>query len=129
MLYFARSQSHLSPFPPLFLSLCRFFLKFFLKCNQNCLKNAGNPRDMRRFQVRCSCLHLYSVCCSVGKDHTYLNHVSDFFFFFKPLHLKKKQGFYRLSHRNVLCAVPEKRAERKESTGHTTVIKTHMKSR
>ena len=31
---------------------CRFFLKFFLKCNQNCLKNAGNPRDMRRFQVR-----------------------------------------------------------------------------
>ena len=32
----------------------RFFLKFFLKCNQNCLKNAGNPRDMRRFQVRSS---------------------------------------------------------------------------
>ncbi|KAL7668787.1 hypothetical protein ACOME3_009474 [Neoechinorhynchus agilis] len=29
----------------------RHFLKFFLKCNQNCLKNAGNPRDMRRFQV------------------------------------------------------------------------------
>ena len=26
-------------------------LKFYLKCNQNCLKNAGNPRDMRRFQV------------------------------------------------------------------------------
>uniref|UniRef100_A0A8D2LIR6 EBF transcription factor 2 n=1 Tax=Varanus komodoensis TaxID=61221 RepID=A0A8D2LIR6_VARKO len=34
------------PSPP-----CRFFLKFFLKCNQNCLKTAGNPRDMRRFQV------------------------------------------------------------------------------
>lgn len=34
------------------LSLHRFFLKFFLKCNQNCLKTAGNPRDMRRFQVR-----------------------------------------------------------------------------
>lgn len=32
----------------------RFFLKFFLKCNQNCLKNAGNPRDMRRFQVNVS---------------------------------------------------------------------------
>ena len=31
--------------------LFRFQLKFFLKCNQNCLKNAGNPRDMRRFQV------------------------------------------------------------------------------
>uniref|UniRef100_A0A8B9JC13 EBF transcription factor 2 n=1 Tax=Astyanax mexicanus TaxID=7994 RepID=A0A8B9JC13_ASTMX len=30
----------------------RFFLKFFLKCNQNCLKTAGNPRDMRRFQVQ-----------------------------------------------------------------------------
>lgn len=35
----------------LLASNCRFFLKFFLKCNQNCLKNAGNPRDMRRFQV------------------------------------------------------------------------------
>jgi hypothetical protein len=34
------------------LFVYRFFLKFFLKCNQNCLKNAGNPRDMRRFQVR-----------------------------------------------------------------------------
>ena len=33
------------------ISFCRFFLKFFLKCNQNCLKNAGNPRDMRRFQA------------------------------------------------------------------------------
>lgn len=32
----------------------RFQLKFFLKCNQNCLKNAGNPRDMRRFQVAIS---------------------------------------------------------------------------
>ncbi|MEQ2206954.1 Transcription factor COE1-A, partial [Xenoophorus captivus] len=39
-------------FPSVCLScMCRFFLKFFLKCNQNCLKNAGNPRDMRRFQV------------------------------------------------------------------------------
>ncbi|CAB1325476.1 unnamed protein product [Coregonus sp. 'balchen'] len=34
-----------------FSCVYRFFLKFFLKCNQNCLKNAGNPRDMRRFQV------------------------------------------------------------------------------
>ncbi|KAK9530976.1 hypothetical protein VZT92_012446 [Zoarces viviparus] len=32
-------------------AISTFFLKFFLKCNQNCLKNAGNPRDMRRFQV------------------------------------------------------------------------------
>ncbi|EPB73978.1 hypothetical protein ANCCEY_06940 [Ancylostoma ceylanicum] len=37
--------------------MCRYFLKFFLKCNQNCLKNAGNPRDMRRFQTEC---HHYS---------------------------------------------------------------------
>ncbi|ELK36800.1 Transcription factor COE3 [Myotis davidii] len=36
---------------PLTVAFSRFFLKFFLKCNQNCLKNAGNPRDMRRFQV------------------------------------------------------------------------------
>ncbi|KAK3765958.1 hypothetical protein RRG08_002201 [Elysia crispata] len=34
--------------------LLAFFLKFFMKCNQNCLKNAGNPRDMRRFQVAIS---------------------------------------------------------------------------
>ncbi|CAD1480274.1 unnamed protein product, partial [Heterotrigona itama] len=39
--------NRLTPVPSAF----RFFLKFFLKCNQNCLKNAGNPRDMRRFQV------------------------------------------------------------------------------
>lgn len=36
----------------LYSVLHRFFLKFFLKCNQNCLKTAGNPRDMRRFQVQ-----------------------------------------------------------------------------
>ena len=41
---------------------CRFFLKFFMKCNQNCLKNAGNPRDMRRFQV---CSDLLHVCVCV----------------------------------------------------------------
>ncbi|XP_057305667.1 transcription factor coe2-like isoform X1 [Hydractinia symbiolongicarpus] len=29
----------------------RYFVKFFMKCNQNCLKTAGNPRDMRRFQI------------------------------------------------------------------------------
>ena len=41
------------PLPPsLSLSLPRFHLKFFVKCNQNCLKNAGNPKDSRRrFQV------------------------------------------------------------------------------
>ncbi len=37
--------------PTQLINVFRFFLKFFLKCNQNCLKNAGNPRDMRRFQV------------------------------------------------------------------------------
>eukprot|EP00731_Ephydatia_muelleri_P020397 Em0013g124a len=30
----------------------KFRLRFFVKCNQNCLKNAGNPKDTRRrFQV------------------------------------------------------------------------------
>jgi len=29
----------------------RFFLKYFLRSNQNCHKSAGNPRDVRRFQV------------------------------------------------------------------------------
>ncbi|OQV17061.1 Transcription factor COE3 [Hypsibius exemplaris] len=38
----------------------RYYLKFFLKCNQNCLKNAGNPRDMRRFQV--------AVCTSIRAE-------------------------------------------------------------
>lgn len=48
------TQSFSSATNPILLSFVisfRFFLKFFLKCNQNCLKNAGNPRDMRRFQV------------------------------------------------------------------------------
>lgn len=49
--------STLSKFVLLPFCLNRFFLKFFLKCNQNCLKNAGNPRDMRRFQV-----HVFFVC-------------------------------------------------------------------
>lgn len=26
-----------------------------MKCNQNCLKTAGNPRGMRRFQLMVSC--------------------------------------------------------------------------
>jgi len=37
-----------------------------MKCNQNCLKNAGNPRDMRRFQVSskvsCSLAQQYVQC-------------------------------------------------------------------
>jgi len=36
----------------------RYFVKFFMKCNQNCLKSAGNPRDVRRFQV--SRYHVYN---------------------------------------------------------------------
>jgi hypothetical protein len=44
----------------------RFFLKFFLKCNQNCLKNAGNPRDMRRFQVRISIFCFSKAILSLG---------------------------------------------------------------
>lgn len=54
------------------LCLCRFFLKFFLKCNQNCLKTAGNPRDMRRFQVRKTylgrkCMHVLVCECKDKK--------------------------------------------------------------
>lgn len=52
--YFCASRSFSFGLNPVLLSFVisfRFFLKFFLKCNQNCLKNAGNPRDMRRFQV------------------------------------------------------------------------------
>ncbi|TWW55489.1 Transcription factor COE1 [Takifugu flavidus] len=45
------SSSPSTPSMPCCGAVPRFFLKFFLKCNQNCLKNAGNPRDMRRFQV------------------------------------------------------------------------------
>ncbi|XP_071089800.1 transcription factor COE1-like isoform X2 [Haliotis cracherodii] len=57
----------------------RFFLKFFMKCNQNCLKNAGNPRDMRRFQV--------SVCTNVAIDGPLLA-VSDNMF----VHNNSKHG-------------------------------------
>lgn len=42
-------------------SFFRYQLKFFLKCNQNCLKNAGNPRDMRRFQVSVSTTIMPSI--------------------------------------------------------------------
>ena len=48
--------------------ISRFQLKFFLKCNQNCLKNAGNPRDMRRFQVAVSSalqVYIYKVVISL----------------------------------------------------------------
>ncbi|XP_062499847.1 transcription factor collier-like isoform X2 [Corticium candelabrum] len=38
-----------TPSDPVLLD--KYYLKFFLKCNQNCLKNAGNPKEMRRFQV------------------------------------------------------------------------------
>lgn len=44
----------------------RYRLKFFVKCNQNCLKNAGNPKDSRRrFQVRVQSTTLYLVWCLV----------------------------------------------------------------
>ncbi|VDI39176.1 early B-cell factor [Mytilus galloprovincialis] len=56
-----------------------FFLKFFMKCNQNCLKNAGNPRDMRRFQV--------AVCTTVSIEGPILA-VSDNMF----VHNNSKHG-------------------------------------
>ncbi|XP_021352897.1 transcription factor collier-like isoform X6 [Mizuhopecten yessoensis] len=47
----------------------RFFLKFFMKCNQNCLKNAGNPRDMRRFQVAvCSTMSVEGPLLAVSDN-------------------------------------------------------------
>merc|ERR1719412_3098623 len=58
----------------------RFQLKFFLKCNQNCLKNAGNPRDMRRFQV--------SVSTSLHVDTTSLLCLSENMF----VHNNSKHG-------------------------------------
>ncbi|KAK3095001.1 hypothetical protein FSP39_009004 [Pinctada imbricata] len=57
----------------------RFFLKFFMKCNQNCLKNAGNPRDMRRFQV--------AICTTISIDGPLLA-VSDNMF----VHNNSKHG-------------------------------------
>ena len=48
-----------------FFSIFRFFLKFFMKCNQNCLKNAGNPRDMRRFQV-CISVLFENICLNTN---------------------------------------------------------------
>eukprot|EP00092_Neocalanus_flemingeri_P008456 GFUD01009113.1.p1 GENE.GFUD01009113.1~~GFUD01009113.1.p1 ORF type:complete len:434 (-),score=116.96 GFUD01009113.1:49-1350(-) len=38
-------------------------LKFFLKCNQNCLKGPGNPRSSRRFQVIVSTTEEMDVLC------------------------------------------------------------------
>ena len=55
-------------------------MKFFLKCNQNCLKNAGNPRDMRRFQV--------SVSTSLHVDTTSLLCLSENMF----VHNNSKHG-------------------------------------
>ena len=43
----------------IFMPNYSYRLKIFAKCNQNCLKNAGNPKDSRRrFQV-CS---IHSTC-------------------------------------------------------------------
>jgi len=38
-------------------------LKFFLKCNQNCVKGPGNPRSSRRFQVVISTTEEMDVLC------------------------------------------------------------------
>ena len=39
-----------------------------MKCNQNCLKNAGNPRDMRRFQVAISTTHEMKNILAVSEN-------------------------------------------------------------
>jgi len=45
-----------------------------MKCNQNCLKNAGNPRDMRRFQASITQVLvikvLNAVCSTVAMNDT-----------------------------------------------------------
>lgn len=38
-------------------------LKFFLKCNQNCVKGPGNPRSSRRFQLLISLSEELDVLC------------------------------------------------------------------
>ncbi|KAM5150367.1 LOW QUALITY PROTEIN: transcription factor COE3-like [Callospermophilus lateralis] len=43
----------------------RFFLKFFLKCNQNCLKNAGNPLDISIFKSTSSSQVVVSTTVNV----------------------------------------------------------------
>lgn len=63
--------NRLTPLPSAF----RFFLKFFLKCNQNCLKNAGNPRDMRRFQVSQRVDHLFIVETSANRMIRFKNSI------------------------------------------------------
>uniref|UniRef100_A0A915HY86 IPT/TIG domain-containing protein n=1 Tax=Romanomermis culicivorax TaxID=13658 RepID=A0A915HY86_ROMCU len=65
----------------------RFFLKFFLKCNQNCLKNAGNPRDMRRFQL-CTSNSLQIVLSTTARVDGPLLAVSDNMF----VHNNSKHG-------------------------------------
>lgn len=83
----------------LFLRMFRFFLKFFLKCNQNCLKNAGNPRDMRRFQVRCNCLQ--AVMCGIVA-HSSWDCLSFSFFFLQSTR-----------HECSLCFPKDKSREKK----------------
>ena len=43
-------------------------LKVFLKCNQNCLINAGNPRELRKFKVTLlivyCCFYIINQTCS-----------------------------------------------------------------
>ena len=42
--------------------LCRYYMQVYAKCNQNCVKIAGNPRDSRRFRVSIDvtrCMYYY----------------------------------------------------------------------
>ena len=54
----------------------RFYLKFFLKCNQNCLKNAGNPRDMRRFQVAVATSNRPDAAILAASDNMFVHNNS-----------------------------------------------------
>ena len=58
-----------------------------MKCNQNCLKNAGNPRDMRRFQV---CISV--VLVNISPNTNYIK---------SPRFLKTAEAMKLLPHASV----------------------------
>ena len=46
----------------MYIHLFRYYMQVYAKCNQNCVKIAGNPRDSRRFRVSrdfTECLYMH----------------------------------------------------------------------
>ncbi|XP_016319430.1 transcription factor COE3-like [Sinocyclocheilus anshuiensis] len=91
----------------------RFFLKFFLKCNQNCLKNAGNPRDTRRFQV------LVSTTASV-KGHVLA--ISDNIFVHNNSKHGRRPRRFELTEAEVPCIKAISPSEGWTSGGASVII-------